>query len=118
MAEAQIQEMPEDPSMYDQNVQGALIQNRGEEATVDFAPGAARVSPEDSAEHSANLVSLIDESELGNLAMRVIDAYDADVRSRADWQGRMDQALELLGLRNRSSIRSLPRPACSFRPAP
>jgi hypothetical protein len=44
---------------------------------------------------------MLDERDQRSLAMRVIEMYDADMQSREDWQTRLDQALELLALKNK-----------------
>lgn len=95
-----ISEMPEDEAVLDENLDGVQISRRGNSATVDFAPGMRQVSQEDSAEHSANLVDSLTETELKDLANEVIEWVETDVESRSDWQQRMDQAMELLGLEN------------------
>ena len=94
-------EMPMDEELpIDENVGGARVQRRGNTAVVDFAPGAQRMSQDDSDEHSANIMGDLDEKELGELANTILEWVDVDIESRKDWQQRMDQAMELLGLNN------------------
>jgi hypothetical protein len=91
---------PGDDMGFDGEVEGVRIQRRGNRATVDFAPGAQRVSQDDSADHSANLVDMLDEREQAMLANDIIEWVETDLESRKDWEARMDQAMELLGLNN------------------
>ena len=97
-----ISEMPQDEEdqVMDQNVDGARVQRRGNSAVVDFAPGAQRMSQDDSDEHSANIMGDLDERQLAELANTIIEWVDVDIESRKDWEQRMDQAMELLGLNN------------------
>jgi len=94
-------EMPgvDDPG-YDGMVGGAMVKRRGNTATVDFNPGAARMSQDDSDEHSANIMDELDEREQAELANKIIEWVDVDLESRKDWEQRMEQAMELLGLNN------------------
>jgi hypothetical protein len=79
---------------------GVSVTRRGNSAVVDFAPGSSRMSRDDSDEHSANIVDDLESNEQSDLANTIIEWVDVDLESRADWQRRMDQAMELLGLRN------------------
>ena len=76
----------------------AKVTRRGDRATVDFAPGAERMSQDDSDEHAANIMDDLDRREQADLANSIIEWVDNDLESRADWQDRMEQAMELLGL--------------------
>lgn len=92
-------EMPMDEnSSYTQNVGGVQVTRRGERATVDFNPGMSRMGQDDSDEHSGNILALLDQTQQGELANKIIDWVEIDIESRKDWQRRMDQAMELLGL--------------------
>lgn len=77
------------------------IFTRGDSAVVDFMPGMDRTSMEDSDDHAANLAETIDQSVGLGLVHQVIDQVDSDLRSRAPWEERVKQALELLGMKNR-----------------
>jgi hypothetical protein len=92
-------EMPplEDEGM-DVDVGGTRVMRRGDSAIVDFNPGMTSVSQDDSEQHSGNVVSFLEEREQAELASKVIEWVDVDLRSRAPWQLRIDQAMELLGL--------------------
>jgi hypothetical protein len=95
---------PEMPALDDAGintmVDGAQVISRGNNATVDFAPGMDRFSQDDSDLHGGNIMDFLDDGQQGDLANRVIDWVDIDLDSRKDWQRRMDQAMELLGLNN------------------
>jgi hypothetical protein len=49
--------------------------------------------------HFANLAEYIGEDELETVARRVIDGFEADRESRADWDETLTRGLDLLGLR-------------------
>ena len=94
-------EMPEMPDEgFSGEVGGAQITRRGNSATVDFNPGMSRMSQDDSDEHAANIMFDLSRSELQKLANDVIEWVETDIESRKDWEQRMDQAMELLGLNN------------------
>jgi len=95
-------EMPMDEGqpMSEAVVDGAMVSRRGDRATVDFAPGASRVSQDDSDQHSGNISDLLSREEAAELADRIIEWVDVDIEARADWEQRMEQGMELLGLNN------------------
>jgi len=95
-----LNEMPPEEREINQMVDGAQVTRRGNRAVVDFNPGASRMSADDSDEHSANIIADLDEQELANLANTIIEWVDVDLESRKDWEQRMEQAMELLGLNN------------------
>lgn len=95
-----VAEMPMDEEGFVHEGDGVRVVRRGENATVDFAPGASRVSQDDSDEHSKNLVDDLGDHEATALALKIIEYVQADIDSRKDWQKRMDQAVELMGLAN------------------
>lgn len=95
-----IPEMPQEAPEFDQEIGGAMVTRRGNGAVVDFAPGAGKVSASDSEGHSANLVSQLSAGEAGELAQKIIEYVDIDIQSRADWQQRLDQGMELMGLKS------------------
>ena len=84
----------------DVDVGGTRIMRRGNSAIVDFAPGMDRFSQDDSAGHSGNIIDQLDERDQSDLANKIIDWVDVDLKSRTPWQARIDQAMELLGLNN------------------
>lgn len=95
---------PEMPPLEDQgfagNVGGAKVVRRGNSATVDFNPGAKSMSQDDSDEHSANIIGDLERQELANMANEIIEWVEVDLDSRKDWEQRMEQAMELMGLNN------------------
>jgi hypothetical protein len=96
-----INEMPQDEVPgYSGMVDGAQVSRRGNRATVDFNPGAARMSQDDSDEHSANIMEQMDGNALSTLANNVMEWVVVDLESRKDWEQRMEQAMELMGLNN------------------
>ena len=95
-----IGEMPQDQEEINERVGGAQVTRRGNSAVVDFNPGASRMSADDSDEHSANIVDDLSEQEQADLANSIIDWVDVDLESRKDWDQRMEQAMELMGLNN------------------
>jgi hypothetical protein len=86
------------PPEIDTTVGGAKVNRRGNRAVVDFNPGASRTSQDDSSEHAANLVEELDEKDRRDLCNKIIEWVEVDLESRKDWQSRMDNAMELLGL--------------------
>lgn len=98
-----VNEMPmdeEEGKIDYQSSDGVSVVRRGEGAVVDFAPGAQRMSQDDDDEHSANIVYDLDDRERSSLANQIIEWVDVDIESRKDWEARMDQAMEMLGLNN------------------
>lgn len=93
--------MPEDEFAYDGDVEGTRVIIRGQNAEVDFNPGADRFSRFDSEEHSKNLADGdLSEMELSMLGARICEYVETDKEARGDWQRRLDAALELLGIKN------------------
>ncbi len=96
-----IDEMPaEEDAGFSGRVGEAQVTRRGNSATVDFNPGAARVSRDDSDEHAANIMYDLDQRELTDMSNTIIEWVDVDIESRKDWEQRMEQAMELMGLTN------------------
>jgi len=64
--------------------------------TVDFGDS----DPEDSVdEHGANLAETMDESDLRSIASDLISDFEADLKTREDWEKAYIQGLDLLGLK-------------------
>lgn len=96
-----LEDMPMDEDdQYSGMVGDAQVSRRGNSAIVDFNPGSGRLSRDDSLEHSANIMDDLDEREQNELADQIIEWVDVDIESRKDWEGRMEQAMELMGLNN------------------
>lgn len=93
--------VPDEPVDLDEtDAAGVRVQRRGNTAVVDFNPGMARTSGDDSEEHAGNLADKLSVMEQTKLINTVIEQVASDLESRMDWQRRIDQAMELLGLRN------------------
>jgi len=92
------------PALPDQGFSGevgdAKVTRRGNRATVDFNPGMRGVSQDDSEEHAANIMYDLSKQELADMANNICEWVDVDIESRKDWEQRMEQAMELLGLNN------------------
>lgn len=96
-----VPEMPEDEFTYDGDVEGTRVTIRGQNAEVDFNPGADKFSRFDSEEHSQNLAEgELSEMELAMLGAKICEYVETDKEARGDWSRRLDSALELLGIKN------------------
>lgn len=76
-------------------VPSEMTENEDGSITFDIAP----VPEEENVEFSSNLVGKIDEAELETLATELIQDYDNDISSRADWEKTYADGLQLLGLK-------------------
>lgn len=54
---------------------------------------------EEVVEHDGNLAEVLSDSELSSLASELVGDFDADLRSRGDWEKAYVKGLDLLGLR-------------------
>lgn len=71
-----------------------------EEAAMEAMEEAFEMAEEvKDAEFSQNLAEKIDEKDLDSLATELLDQYDADLNSRAEWEKMYKEGLELLGLK-------------------
>lgn len=61
-------------------------------AEDDYLPAVA------SGSHTENLAEVVDESELGKIANRLIDLIEDDIESRKPWAERYRRGLEMMGL--------------------
>jgi hypothetical protein len=100
MQDSRATELPQLDEGLDTMSGDARVTRRGNSATVDFNPGMSQFSQDDSDEHSANLMFDLSRREQGELANKIIDWVEVDIDSRKDWEQRMEQAMELLGLNN------------------
>lgn len=66
--------------------------------TVDFG-GGDKIAHEDSDEFTANLAKQLEEGRLDEIAEDLMEAIDADDRSRQDWLETRAQGIEMLGLK-------------------
>ena len=68
---------------------------------IDMEGGAAQVpaliGPE-ADDHDANLAEHMDEHELGAIAEEVIESYEVDLESRAEWRKRKQRGIKLMGV--------------------
>jgi len=70
--------------------------------TVEFGPegGEASEDPFSSdKEFYSNLATDMDEEVLREIGMQVVDSYESDKESRAEWEGMFERGFDLLGLK-------------------
>jgi len=65
--------------------------------------GASEGATTGGTEHDDNLADRISESACATIAQEVCEAVEADLRSRSEWQQRLADGLELLGVREPSA---------------
>ena len=66
---------------------------------VDFSESVEMEASEDIAEWYGDMLETLDESDLSGIANDVIDNYEADKDSRAEWESMFERGFDLLGLR-------------------
>ena len=66
---------------------------------VDFAENVEMEAPQDIAEWYGDLSETLDEDDLGTIANDVIENYEADKNSRAEWESMFERGFDLLGLK-------------------
>lgn len=68
---------------------------------IDFGGGSRGLErpTEDADDHDVNLAEFLDEKECARIGREVVEGVEADLRSRAEWQRRLADGLELLGVR-------------------
>ena len=66
---------------------------------VDFSETVEMQATEDITEWYGDLSETLDEEALGDIANDVIDNYQADKDSRADWESMFERGFDLLGLK-------------------
>ena len=66
---------------------------------VDFSENVEMEAAEDIAEWYGDLSETLDEDDLGTIANDVIDNYEADKNSRAEWESMFERGFDLLGLK-------------------
>lgn len=93
-------EMPQDLPEMNQMAGDAQVTRRGNRAVVDFNPGMSRFSQDDGDDHASNIMHDLDRREQADLANKIVEWVDVDIESRKDWEQRMEQAMELMGLNN------------------
>ena len=67
--------------------------------TVDFSKSVEMEASEDIAEWYGDISESIDESDLASIAGDVIENFEADKESRAEWESMFEKGFDLLGLR-------------------
>lgn len=72
----------------------------GEEATLDPEAVAAALSKTAEPQHDDNLAETLDPGVLAQMYSDLKELYDADLRSRKDWERTYRRGLELLGLKD------------------
>lgn len=71
-----------------------------EEVSIGIGDMELTIVPgEDGADHNANLAEQLDENTLQQISDELLEAYDTDLESRADWEDTYYDGLELLGLK-------------------
>ena len=84
------------------NPEAVTIEDDDGSVTVDFDPSAEGAGEE----FDSNLAEYMEEDELNNLGSEVINMYEEDRNSRADWENAYINGLDLLGVKNEE--RSMP----------
>jgi len=77
---------------WDEDVE--IVEGEDGSVEIDFS-GA--IDPDSVVDHDTNLADLIDDKELRSMAAELVEAFDADKRSRADWATAYTKGLDLLG---------------------
>ena len=72
-------------------------------ATISFGPDV----PEEQG-HASNLAEAMDEGDLDEIADDLLEAYEGDSESRADWSATYAEGLGLLGLKNEDRTQPFP----------
>jgi chaperonin GroES len=67
--------------------------------TVDFSKSVEMEASEDIAEWYGDISESIDESDLASIVGDVIENFEADKESRAEWESMFEKGFDLLGLR-------------------
>ena len=67
--------------------------------TVDFSESVEMEASEGIAEWYGDISESLEDDDLGSIANDVIDNYEADKESRADWESMFERGFDLLGLK-------------------
>ena len=67
--------------------------------TVDFSDNIEMQASEDIAEWYGNMTEDMDEDDLADIAATVIENFEADKDSRAEWESMFERGFDLLGLK-------------------
>ena len=66
---------------------------------VDFSENVEMEASEDIAEWYGNMAEDMDEDDLADIAANVLDNFEADKDSRAEWESMFERGFDLLGLK-------------------
>ena len=75
-----------------------LVDDGGVEFEIEGEETEMSVEPMEG-EHFDNLVDTLDEDKLQEIAIQVIDGYESDKDSRAEWEETFERGFDLLGLK-------------------
>jgi hypothetical protein len=82
-----------------------------EDGSVEISLGLSDPMPVDLIPFDANLVDYLDENVVNNMCTDLVELYDADLRSRRDWEDTLVKGMDTLGLKYEE--RTMPWPdAC------
>lgn len=97
----------EDDEFEPTEVDGAYVEKEGDDIVVDFE-GGGRERPESDGEFDENLAGLMDKDERIKLGTSLVDMVRADKESRDQWETRILDGLEIIG------VQEIPREAAAF----
>ena len=101
-------QIPEEEEMntvsLDNAVEGAELDATFEvgddgSVVVDFSGNTEMKASEDIAEWYGNILNTLDEDKLSDIASDVIENFEADKDSRAEWESMFERGFDLLGLK-------------------
>ena len=93
----------EDP-IETSEIDGAIISQEGENIVVDY--GGKTDAKVDG--HDSNLAENLSDGQRVDLGQRLVDMVSADMETRADWEERILQGLEIIG------VKDIPQQAAAF----
>ncbi len=77
----------------------AVTDNEDGSSVVDFNPDPIGAPADDPMNHDSNLAEHLDSSTRNSIVQKITEAVDADIESRADWEGELAHGLKLLGIK-------------------
>ena len=87
-----------------------------ETAVVDLDPGSAQPAAIDPGDHGQNLAEVLDASVLVTLADRVLDTVAQDIESRKEWQERLAEGIQRMGVSEDKSPGPFPGASAAVHP--
>ena len=75
-----------------------LVDDGGVEFEIEGEETEMSVEPMEG-DHFSNLVDTLDDNKLQEIALQVIDGYESDKDSRAEWEETFERGFDLLGLK-------------------